>query len=264
MTRPENIPEEMRSLDRWVCVWEGSKIPMRAFERKGASSTRPETWSPFETALEALNAKYYDELGFVFADDGLVGIDIDCGFEEDGSMTEVCREIIDWCDSYTEVSRSGRGVHIIVRADLPFTGKNNLNGIEIYKSKRFFIITGDVIDDGHAEIEDAQEAVDKVVEKYFPEGLRDERERGVVERIYRPKWKKPSGGKVRVRPDYPEILSGGRNLSLTSLAGYMHTTGYAKDAIYRELCRVNKAVCKPPLPNRELISICESVSRYRR
>lgn len=58
--------------------------------------------------------------------------------------------------------------------------------------------------------------------------------------------------------------SGGRNLSLTSLAGAMHNTGYSKQEIYKELCYVNQRACKPPLPDRELRTICESVTRYRR
>lgn len=75
---------------------------------------------------------------------------------------------------------------------------------------------------------------------------------------------KPTGGRIFVRPDYPEIPDGGRNISLTSLAGALHNTGYTPMQIYQELQRVNKEVCKPPLPDRELQIIAESISRYRR
>lgn len=63
----------------------------------------------------------YNHLGFVFADNGLVGIDIDAGFE-DGLMTPLCADIMKACHSYTEKSRSGRGVHILLRGDLPSRG----------------------------------------------------------------------------------------------------------------------------------------------
>lgn len=33
------IPEELKNQNQWVCAWDGSKVPMRAFERKAASST---------------------------------------------------------------------------------------------------------------------------------------------------------------------------------------------------------------------------------
>ena len=80
------IPEELKNMNQWVCAWDNSKIPMKAFEKKAASSTAPDTWSSFEQAEWAVENGYYYNLGFVFADNGLVGIDIDAGFE-DGLMT---------------------------------------------------------------------------------------------------------------------------------------------------------------------------------
>lgn len=256
------IPEELKQANQWVCTWDNSKIPMKAFERKAASSTAPDTWGTFEQATAAVENGVYDQIGFVFADTGLVGIDIDAGFE-DGLMTPLCADIMKHCRSYSEKSRSGRGVHILLRGDLPFTGRNNLKGVEIYKARRFFIMTGKTII--FPEIIENQEAIDYVVQKYFPEG---EKTGGggkpLVQRIYSPTYRKPEGTKVFIRPDYPDILSGGRNISLTSLAGVMHNTGYSKQQIYQELCHVNQTCCHPPLHERELETICDSISRYRR
>ena len=243
------IPEELKNMNQWVCAWDNSKIPMKAFEKKAASSTAPDTWSSFEQAEWAVENGYYDNLGFVFADNGLVGIDIDAGFE-DGLMTPLCADIMTACKSYTEKSRSGRGVHILLRGTLPFHGKNNLAGVEIYKARRFFIMTGKQLI--FPTIIENQEAIDYVVEKYFKEV---EKENGgksaLVQKIYAPKFNKPEGGKIPVRPDYPPIASGGRNLSLTSLAGAMHNTGYTPAQIYAELKFVNMTQCKPPLDDRE-------------
>ena len=55
----DNIPEELKKLDQWVCANDGSKVPMKAWENEAASSTNPETWSDFETALESYNQHYY-------------------------------------------------------------------------------------------------------------------------------------------------------------------------------------------------------------
>ncbi|MBQ9250223.1 MAG: primase C-terminal domain-containing protein [Oscillospiraceae bacterium] len=255
------IPEELKKLNQWVCTWDNSKVPMKAFEKKAASSTAPETWGTFEQAAAAVEGGKYDQVGFVFADTGLVGIDIDVGFE-DGLMTPLCADIMKACHSYTEKSRSGRGVHILLHGDLPFPGKNNLKGVEIYKSRRFFIMTGKQLI--FPEIIENQEAIDYVVEKYFPVTEKTGSKSPMVQKIYVPIFRKPEGGKVFVRPDYPEIISGGRNLSLTSLAGALHNYGWSKQQIYRELCYVNQNCCKPPLHDRELQSICESVTRYRR
>lgn len=256
------LPEEIKQLNQWVCTWDNSKVPMKAFERRAASSTAPDTWVTFEQATAAVEDGVYDQIGFVFADNGLVGIDIDVGFE-DGLMTPLCADIMKACHSYTEKSRSGRGVHILLHGDLPFTGRNNLKGVEIYKARRFFICTGKVLI--FPEIIDNQKAIDYVVQKYFSEPVKDNTgKKPLVQKIYCPVWHKPENGTVFIRPEYPEIISGGRNLSLTSLAGAMWNTGYTKKQIYQELCYVNQTACKPPLQDQELQAICNSVSRYRR
>lgn len=256
------VPDEIKQLNQWVCCWNNSKVPMKAFEKKAASSVAPDTWSSFEKAQEAVENGYYDNIGFVFADNGVVGIDIDVGFE-DGFLSPLCADIMQKCHSYTEKSRSGRGVHILLRGKLPFPGKNNLAGVEIYQARRFFIVTGKQLI--FPTIIENQEAIDYVVQKYFPEAEKTGTGRsGMVQKIYAPTFRKPEDGKIFVRPDYPPIISGGRNLSLTSLAGAMHNTGYSKGQIYSELLYVNKTQCKPPLREREIQSICESVTRYRR
>ena len=183
------IPEELKNQNQWVCAWDGSKVPMRAFERKAASSTAPDTWSTFEQAEWAVENGHYDHIGYVFADQNIVGIDIDAGFE-DGLMTPLCADIMQACHSYTEKSRSGRGVHILMRGKLPFSGKNNLAGVEIYQARRFFIMTGKVLI--FPEIIDNQEAIDYVVEKYFKETEKTGNNSSMVQRIYSPKFPKPA------------------------------------------------------------------------
>ena len=53
MTRYENIPEELKQLNQWVCTRSDSKVPMKATAPEAASSTNPETWSSFDTACKA-------------------------------------------------------------------------------------------------------------------------------------------------------------------------------------------------------------------
>ena len=256
----EAIPHELKREKAWVNVWNNSKIPMRSSERKAASSVVPDTWSSFEQAEAAAASGTYDGIGYVFHDTGLIGIDIDIGF--DGPfLSQVSVDIMGACRSYTEKSRSGRGVHILVRGRLPFTGKNNLAGIEIYKSSRYFIMTGKVL--LYHEIIENQEAIDYVVGRYFQESERTSSGK-MVQRIYTPMYSKPTSGKISVRPYYPPVLEGGRNVSLTSLAGQMHNQGYSKSQIYRELLFANQQACSPPLPESEVRQIVNSVTRYRR
>ena len=256
-----NIPEELRQLNQWVCVSHSSKVPMQAFGFAPASSTNPRTWSSFDEAVLAVRLGFYDYIGFVFCDNGIVGIDIDDGFDDDGNISQLATEIICNCDSYTERSKSGRGFHIFVKGDIPFKGKNNLAGVEIYKDARFFIMTGDIVRTGMIE---NQPALDEIVEKYFPE-TRSAKTTAVTPRIYNPQWECPKGNKrVKIRPIYPTIPDGCRNICLTSLAGMMHSIGYTKGQIYHELRYANDTACTPPLDDGELKAICNSVTRYHR
>ena len=271
-----NIPEELRRLKQWVCAKEGSKVPMMATMPFAASSTNPNTWATFEDAVAAVEAGYYDYIGFVFNDNGIVGIDLDDAmlteeiFLGNSARTIINRrpadlavEILNLCSSYAEVSKSGTGLHIFVKGDIPFKGKNNLAGVEMYKTARFFIMTGEVAAPWR-DIYENQSALDQIVEKYFPE-TRERKSTTVTPRIYNPEWDCPKGcRRVRIKPNYPVIPDGCRNICLTSLAGMMHSIGYSKGQIYRELQYANSTACVPPLDDGELRAICNSVTRYRR
>ena len=262
MSQYEHIPQALKELDQWVCVHADSKVPMKSFEREAASSTDPDTWSPFATAVQAVADGHYDNIGFVFNDNDLVGIDIDTGYDDDGFITAVAADILGKCQSYTERSRSGRGFHILLRGTLPFKGRNNLNGVEIYRSSRYFIMTGDAI--VYHTLRENQEAIDYVVKTYFPEVKRDENSKSMGNRVYTPIWEKPVGSRIKLRPVYPRIPNGCRNICLTSLAGMLHNQGYSKAQIYDELIYCNTVACDPELPRNELQTIVNSVTRYKR
>lgn len=249
----DNIPMELRKLHQWVGVRPDSKVPHDALYHRPASTANPQTWTNFLTAADR-----YPQVGFVFHDNGLVGIDIDDGWNEDGFLSNLALDCISMCQSYTEKSRSGRGFHIIVRGDIPFKGKNNRKGLEIYKSGRYFIMTGDKMI--YDSIVENQKALDYIVEKYFTEESGEE----VSARIYNPIWERVQGHKIRLRPTYPSITPGSRNICLTSLAGMLHTQGYTYEDMLRELDYANGVACDPPLSYREVQMIAESVSRYRR
>lgn len=258
----DNIPEELKRLNQWVCVSEGSKVPMQAMFPFPASSTNPNTWASFKDAVSAVKAGLYDYIGFVFNDNGIVGIDLDDALAHD-RISPLATDIFEACRSYTEVSKSGEGLHLFVKGDIPFKGKNNLAGVEIYKTARFFIMTGDRFGPLTC-VRENQAALDYIVEKYFPE-TRESKTTTVTPRIYNPEWDCPKGCKrVRIKPNYPVIPDGCRNICLTSLAGMMHSIGYTKGQIYRELQYANSTACKPPLDDGELRAICNSVTRYRR
>lgn len=256
------IPEELKKLNRWVCCSEGSKIPMKAWVNETASVSDHYSWSDYETAATAVKNHEYDYIGYVFhKNDGYVGIDIDGGVSDNG-LTPDAYDIVSRCKSYCEISKSGRGLHIILKATLPFYGRNNRRGIEIYNHNRFFILTGRVT--SYRDIISNQEAVDYVVNTYFKESVSEKKHSLFKEPIYKPVWKNENrhNGLIKLRPYYPPIPKGCRNISLLSIGGSLLTAGYSERQIYRELSHVNKNVCTPPLQEKEVKLILKSVMKY--
>ena len=123
-------------------------------------------------------------------------------------------------------------------------------------------MTGDTLI--YDKIVENQDAIDYVVNKYFPEMRESTTTKRTMWRAYSPVWEKPTEGKIKIRPNYPAIPDGCRNLSLASLAGAMHNQGYSPKHIYNELLHCNQSACDPPLSHREIEGIVSSITRYRR
>jgi putative DNA primase/helicase len=106
-----------------------------------ASSTDPKTWGTFECVLQ-MNGQF-NGIGFVFTrESGYAGIDLDkCRNPKTGVTEKWALAIIEELDSYTELSQSGMGWHVIVKGILPRNG-NKRGRLEMYDSKRFFAVTG--------------------------------------------------------------------------------------------------------------------------
>ena len=257
----DKIPSELKTLNQWVVTMDESKIPLNPLTGYNASSTNSETWSPYRYAKKRVVNCSCNWLGFVFNDNGIVGIDVDDGYDDDGFMSEIAVDIIGKCQSYTEKSKSGRGFHILLKGDIPFKGKNNLKGVEMYKQSRFFIMTGDVF--MYDTIIENQEAIDYIIDKYFPTTRESTTPNNTFDRIYTPIWEKPQG-RIKLRPVYPKITTGSRNICLTSLAGMLHNQGYSPQQILEEIAYCNKVACDPILHERELVTIVNSVTRYKR
>jgi primase-polymerase (primpol)-like protein len=85
-------------------------------------------------------------IGFVFTRKaGYVGIDLDkCRNPKTGLTEDWALAIIGELDSYTELSQSGAGWHVIVKGNLPENG-NKRGRLEMYDSKRFFCMTGTLV-----------------------------------------------------------------------------------------------------------------------
>src|SRR5215216_2818508 len=117
----------MKALAQWI-NWRYeerdsklTKVPICPHSGELAAVDRPETWGTYEEAVRASKEQSHDGVGFVFTEkDPYAGIDLDkCRDPGTGEIEEWAREFIDHLDSYTELSPSGSGVHVLVKATLP-------------------------------------------------------------------------------------------------------------------------------------------------
>ena len=149
---PKGIPAELRERSQWV-LWRlvhrldgtTTKIPVRP-DGHGADTTNPMDWSTFQRCLRSLETHpdRFDGVGFVFsASDPYVGIDLDKVRNPETDETESwAQDVILELDSYSELSQSGTGVHIIVKGELNPNGGNRRGRMEMYSHSRFFVMTG--------------------------------------------------------------------------------------------------------------------------
>jgi putative DNA primase/helicase len=148
---PSAIPREIRDEPRWVC-WRyelRNGKPTKVPYTPGGRAAKPNdsaTWSNFEHCFEALSRDGFDGLGFMLGG-GFVGVDLDHARNpETGEIADWAKKIIDRLRSYTEISPSGTGIHVICRGSLP-AGRRRKGHIEMYAEKRYFTVTGDRIND---------------------------------------------------------------------------------------------------------------------
>lgn len=183
------IPNELKALNQWVS-WKiedvkgnggtikKTKVPYSAGTQSKASTTNPKDWSGFLSTVEAVKCGLHEGIGFVFCkDDPYCFIDLDHCIDENGCIEPNSKRIVDLLDSYTEISQSGYGIHVIVKAKLQQGTGNRKGSFEIYDSGRYCAMTGNVIPGYRPTIEERQEQVNQICDEIFGN----------------PKHKKPAG-----------------------------------------------------------------------
>jgi hypothetical protein len=163
----ENIPQELKALPQWVAAGE-DKVPINPRNGRNADPTNRETWGTFVEAKRT-GLKH---IGFVLSEeDPYTIIDLDDPFlranktriepgdpEHDEAVTRVTRhaKFLELFDSYTEISQSGQGMHVVVKGRIPKGVRRDK--VEIYSSERYMIFTGHIYKD--APIQERQELLD--------------------------------------------------------------------------------------------------------
>jgi putative DNA primase/helicase len=164
MLTPEldKIPPELKAFPQWVC-YRSNKIPVNPKTGDNAKADEPATWGEFDQAVrhwEAHRGNGIAGIGFEFSSaDSCSGIDLDhCRDPATGEIEPWALEIVRRLNSYTEVSPSGMGLHIIVKASVP-PGGNRKGRVEMYDSARYFTMTGHHLEGTPLNIEPRQAAL---------------------------------------------------------------------------------------------------------
>lgn len=153
------LPEELRWNRQW-CIAGPEKAPY-SVSNTGiyrADVTNPKQWLDFETASEVAEIHGVG-LGYVLSNScAYTCIDLDVVDAETQAakgkpinpsewttQEQLNRywKIVQAFDSYTEKSRSGKGLHIWVRGNIGEGCRRD--GVEVYSQERFIVCTGDVV-----------------------------------------------------------------------------------------------------------------------
>jgi hypothetical protein len=150
LTSWDTIPADLKNRHMWL-AWRPVEIITKKGERKldkkpliaarperGASSTDPQTWCSYDecrTGCELFGL----QPGLALCD-GLLGCDIDqCRDPDTGVIADYAWEIIQQFNTYTEVSPSGTGVHMLLWADLStLAAILNLDAKDLRKKTTFY------------------------------------------------------------------------------------------------------------------------------
>jgi hypothetical protein len=216
----DQVPEELKTGKRHVC-WRyegGTKVPKIAGSLRNASSTNPQMWRTLRECVAAMEERpgRYAGVGRVIAaDERLVGVDLDHVRDpKTGALTQRAAKVVRLLDSYAEVSPSGTGVKLWIRAELSRAHKKP--GVEIYPHGRYFTLTGWILSQALPTVEDRQAELDTLLREEFPEPEQ--------------KPRRPYTGPIGGRVDLPAFLDAAGVAILGEVAD-----GTAERA-YRVLC----------------------------
>jgi putative DNA primase/helicase len=165
------LPSRIYQYKSWV-VWrlEGvngrtTKVPYRP-DGGPAATNKPDTWTYYGESAEAVPKGKYNGVGFVFSSThGFYGVDLDHSHNAGHFSTVACEWMVR-LRSFSEYSQSGQGVHILGEGEV--TQNRKTKEVEIYKTGRYFALTGNWIDETPLKITRNQDQLNLLIGSYFP------------------------------------------------------------------------------------------------
>ncbi|WP_267644006.1 type IV secretion system DNA-binding domain-containing protein [Haloarchaeobius amylolyticus] len=184
-------PADMQDHPQWL-TWketdDGRKIPrapwVSEWPDKYVSAQDPDCWTTFGTAHRAAGKHSGHKMAFTirnrseFPTEQYVLVDYDSVRDpETGAIHSSVQTHIDCAESYTDISTSGSGVHILCQGELP-EGVKSVDAslptdsgfpnaeIEVYDSARFIAMTGEHLAETPAQTRECQDFIDELVDEF--------------------------------------------------------------------------------------------------
>lgn len=185
MTLPGRIPKEMELRRQFVgcrlvprlhpdeTVERVDKIPINPHTGEKAKPNESRTWGSIDEARAAVERYGLHGLGFILSDeDPFTFVDLDgCRDPETGVIDGPAASLVRRLGSWSEVSQSRKGVHVLVDARKPGTlcrGKLDHLKIEIYEQGRFIAFGDEMIAGQPQTIEKRQAHLEALYQAVFP------------------------------------------------------------------------------------------------
>jgi putative DNA primase/helicase len=174
----QNVPHEMRNKNQWV-LWRYALDTSGTLKKppyyaglteppRRAAVDNPQTWQPFGNVLGTYERGGYAGIGYMLQRaDYITAIDLDkCRHPNTGELVKWAQEIVDTFHTYTEISPSGRGVHLFTRGHIPTAAKRG--HIEMYTQARYMTITGHILTSHTSPLRFYQHHLDALYQRLKP------------------------------------------------------------------------------------------------
>ena len=180
-----NLPEALaplKKLPNWVCwrlewrvdkrgLGKWTKPPLQPKNPTSyAKNNDPSTWGTYEQALAVFEAGKCGGIGFNLSGTNIAAFDLDnCRDPATGDIAPAAMGYVDRAASYTEISVSGTGLHVIgYGLGLKMHRKQKVPGsaveVESYRNaERYIVITGNPLPETWPHIADIGDVIDAVV-----------------------------------------------------------------------------------------------------
>jgi len=166
----EGLLSELRGYKQWVTFrteydqkGKPTKPPRTPRTQRYADPSDPSTWDTLREAVNALRSGEMQGIGFVFTDiDPFTALDLDLCVGNNRSVNYTEQQYVNYFNSYTEISPSGHGLHILIKGKLP--GQNRkIDNLDIFSRGHYMTLTLNHLSHTPSSIEPRQELLDSIL-----------------------------------------------------------------------------------------------------